>query len=46
MTDVLKKAILIRAIATMNTFHKKWDGIFNNIDSADDYQLKNDVISF
>jgi hypothetical protein len=42
MTDVLKRAtILIRAIALHEYISQKCeDGIFNNIDSADDYQLK------
>jgi hypothetical protein len=42
MTDVLKKAATIQSDSlAMNTFHKKvWGCAFNNIDSADDYQLK------
>jgi hypothetical protein len=43
MTDVLKKSNYPNQSDSlaMNTFHKKCeDGIFNNIDSADDYQLK------
>jgi hypothetical protein len=43
MTDVIKKSKYPSqsdSIA-MSTFHKKCeDGILNNIDSADDYQLK------